>query len=315
MHVSPKGVYYSHMTMRRKKSSLNFAFYVSQMIENYKKIGRQRMAEKYKATLRSFLLYLDGREVSLEEFDDSLVVGYESWLKGRGLCRNTTSFYMRNLRAIYNHAVEKGLAVSSKPFRHVYTGVDKTCKRALPLSAIKKIKEIDLSDEPKLDYARDIFLFSFYTRGMSFIDMAYLRKKDLCGGILHYRRQKTSQQLSIKWEKPMQEILDKYDTESSPWLLPIVQKEGADVRTQYKSVYRSVNRWLKTLGKRLRLPIPLTTYVARHTWASAAHRKNIPIATISEALGHDSESTTQIYLSSIDNSLVDKANKLIIYSL
>lgn len=219
---------------------------------------------------------------------------------------------MRNLRAIYNRAIEKEIAVQRFPFWHVYTGIDKTVKRALPAKAIKEIKNLDLSLFPQLDYARDLFMFSFYTRGMSFIDMAFLKKKDLQGGILSYRRKKTSQQLFIKWEKPMQEIIDKYDTGESLYLLPIIKENSTDSRTQYRSSAHLVNDKLKKIGERLGLEIPLTSYVARHSWASIAKSKNIPVSTICEAMGHDSERTTRIYLATLDTSSVDNANSIVL---
>ena len=145
---------------------------------------------------------------------------YEAYLQKRGLTKNSTSFYMRILRTVYNRAVEKDLITNRNPFKHVYTGIDKTVKRAIPLGAIKRIKNLDLSMRPSLDFARDMFMFSFYTRGMSFIDMAYLKKRDLSNGILSYLRRKTRQQLFIRWEKCMQEIVEKYDTNyCSPYLL------------------------------------------------------------------------------------------------
>lgn len=162
-----------------------------------------------------------------------MMVAYEAYLKRNGVSPNTSSFYMRNLRAVYNRAVEKGLVEQKFPFKHVYTGVEKTAKRAIPLMAVRKIKELDLSSSPALDFARNMFLFSFYTRGMSFVDMAYLRKKDLNNGILSYRRRKTGQQLFIKWEKCMQEIADKYNTEYSTYLLPVISPEsGVEERKQ-----------------------------------------------------------------------------------
>ena len=160
----------------------------------------------------------------LEDIDSDLMMMYEAFLHNRGLTKNSTSFYMRILRAVYNRAVEKDLTINRNPFKYVYTGIDKTIKRAIPLKAIKQIKNLDLSLQPLLDFARDMFLFSFYTRGMSFIDMAYLKKKDLSNGILSYRRRKTGQQLFIRWEKCMQEIVEKYDTDYySPYLLPILK--------------------------------------------------------------------------------------------
>ena len=222
---------------------------------------------------------------------------------------------MRNLRAIYNRAVDKGLTVQRFPFRHVYTGIDKTVKRAVSLNVIRKIRELDLSLHPSMDYARDVFMFSFYTRGMSFVDIAFLKKKDLKNGILSYRRHKTDQQIFIKWEKPMQDLIDKYDTAGSPYMLPIIKNIGNDERRQYRTEAHRINRNLRKIGEQIGLVIPLTTYVARHGWASIAKSKNIPIATISEAMGHDSESTTRIYLASLDTASVDKANSLILKSL
>lgn len=142
--------------------------------------------------------------------------------------------------------------------------------------------------------------------------MAFLKKNDLRNGILNYRRKKTGQQLTIRWEKPMQEIIAKYDTGNSPYLLPIIKDDGTDPRTQYKNGAHAMNDRLKKIGERIGLEIPLTSYVARHSWASIARSKNISISTISEAMGHDSENTTRIYLTSLDTSSVDKANSIVL---
>lgn len=172
---------------------------------------------------------------------------------------------------------------------------------------------MDLSASPTLDFARDMFLFSFYTRGMSFVDIAYLRKKDLSKGILSYRRRKTGQQLFIRWEKCMQEIADKYVTKHSEFMFPIINlRVKTDMRKQYINMGNKVNKSLKIIGNILMQPRPLTMYVARHTWASVARSKNVPISIISEGMGHDSEKTTRIYLASLDNIAVDKANSLIL---
>ena len=292
-----------------------FVSFTLNLIKELNQIGKHRTAETYMTTLNSFIRFRKGKDVLLEEVDSSLMMKYESYLKSTGICPNTTSYYMRNLRAIYNRAVEKDLTVQRSPFKYVYTGIDKTVKRAIPLEEIRRLRELDLTKSPSLAYARDIFMFSFYTRGMSFIDMAFLRKKDLQNGILSYRRQKTGQQLFIKWEKPMQEIINRYDTQGSPYLLPIIRDLEADGRKQYKKTAHLVNLKLKRLGMQLGLSIPLTTYVARHAWASIAKSKNISLSVISEAMGHDSENTTRIYLTSLDASLVDKANSLILKSL
>ena len=290
-----------------------FISFACDIISRMTQIGKSPTAAKYTTAINSFKRFRDECDVPIDNMDSSLMLEYEQWLKETGVCKNTISFYMRNLRAIYNRAVEKEITVQRFPFRHVYTGIDKTVKRALSAKTIKEIKNLDLSLFPQLDYARDLFMFSFYTRGMSFIDMAFLKKKDLQGGILSYRRKKTSQQLFIKWEKPMQEIIDKYDTGESLYLLPIIKENGTDSRTQYKNSAHLVNDKLKKIGEQLGLENPLTSYVARHSWASIAKSKNIPVSTISEAMGHDSESTTRIYLASLDTlSSVDKANSIVL---
>lgn len=293
----------------------SFLLFTRNLIVQLKQIGKVRTAETYTCALNSFIRFQGETDLFWEAVDSNLMMEYEVYLKAEGVCPNTSSYYMRGLRAIYNRAVEKELTIQRYPFKHVYTGIDKTVKRAVPVKVIRQIRNLNLELNPMLDYARDIFMFSFYTRGMSFVDMAYLKKKDLHNGILSYRRQKTNQQLFIKWEKPMQEIIDKYDTTGTPYLLPIIKDVGKDERRQYKNASHLVNCKLKKIGMQLGLTIPLTTYVARHGWASIAKSKNIPIATISEAMGHDSENTTRIYLASLNTSVIDNANSLIIKSI
>ncbi len=288
--------------------------YTRRLIASLEVADKQRTAETYTTVLNSFRRFLGDRDVYLGDMDSGLMMEYEGFLKTAGVCQNTISFYMRNLRAIYNRAVEEELTAQRNPFKHVYTGIGKTAKRAVTLKVVRQVRDLKLTD-PLMDYARDMFLFSFYTRGMSFIDMAYLKKSDLKNGILSYRRQKTHQHLTVKWERPMQKIVDKYDTKGTPYLLPIIRRDEVDERRQYKSALHLINNKLKMIGDLLKLEMPLTTYVARHGWASVAKSKNISVSVISEAMGHDSESTTRIYLASLDASVVDKANSLILKSL
>ena len=295
--------------------SCTFLLYGKELLVELKKIGKVRTADTYRNALGSFERFLNDRaDIPLEDMDSNLMIAYESWLKGTGICPNTSSYYMRNLRAIYNRAVEQGFVTQQNPFKHVYTGIDKTKKRAVSLDVIREIRDLNLAKKSQT-FARDIFLFSFYTRGMSFVDMAFLKKKDLQNGILTYRRNKTGQQLFIKWEKPMQELIDKYDTSDTPYLLPIIRNSSVDEWHQYQNAAHRINRNLKQIGKQIGLSIPLTTYVARHAWASIAQSKNVSLSVISEALGHDSEQTTRIYLASLDTSVVDKANSLILKSI
>ena len=286
------------------------------VIEQLKRLNRIRTSETYSVTLASFMKFRDGQYILLCEIDSDAMMLYEAWLKANDNCPNTISFYMRILRAVYNRAVEKDLIEQKFPFKHVYTGIDKTVKRAVPLKTIKHIKELDLKMKPHLDYARDIFLFSFYTRGMSFVDIAYLKKSDLKNGILTYRRRKTGQLLTIKWEKCMGDIVAKYEGHSATqYLLPIITDLRTDERVQYRNALCRVNIALKGIARLVGLALPLSMYCARHAWASIAKSKNIPLAVISEGMGHDSEETTRIYLASLDTSVVDKANSLILKDL
>ena len=304
------------MKFNRQVDGQSLFPFMQSVINQLKRLNRIRTSETYVATFTSFMKFRNGQDILLCEMDSDTMMLYEAWLKANGNCPNTTSFYMRILRAVYNRAVEKELTEQKYPFKHVYTGIGKTVKRALPLKSIKRIKELDLTLKPHLDYARDMFLFSFYTRGMSFIDMAYLSKSDLKNGILTYRRRKTGQQLIIKWEKCMEEIVTKYeDRSATQYLLPIIISPFANERVQYRNALYRVNTALKEVARLVNISIPLTMYCARHGWASIAKSKNIPLSVISEGMGHDSEETTRIYLSSLDTSVVDRANSLILKDL
>jgi transposase len=151
-------------------------------------------------------------------------------------------------------------------------------------------------------------------RGMPFVDIAYLRKKDLKNKMLAYSRKKTNQYLTVEWEKAQQKILDRYahQMKNRSYLLPIIKNEDGTEYKQYQRMQININRALKKIGEMAELKMPLTTYVARHTWASVARDMNIPIAVISEGMGHNSIKTTQGYLNSIDISRINEANKRII---
>ena len=275
-------------------------------------MGRHRTSETYLSALRSLMHFCDNPSLRFSQLDAAFIGRYEAWLRGRHLCRNSTSFYMRILRRIYNLAVADGLAPVQSPFLHVYTGIDKTSKRAISAIELRRLKVFPLPPDSPLLYARDMFLLSFYLRGMSFIDMAFLRKSDLRNGYISYSRRKTGQLLSIRWEEPMQHIVNRYSPSFTSYLLPILQREDGTERRQYLNKQLYVNRKLKVLGRMAELSVPLTMYVARHSWASIAHNQNIPLSVISEGLGHDSENTTRIYLSSVESSQVDEANRRIL---
>lgn len=289
--------------------------FMESVIMNLKECGKIRTAETYTATLQSFSRFRRGRDLMLDEITPDLIQAYEAYLRARGAVPNTTSFYMRILRAVYNRAVESEAIEQRNPFRHVYTGTERTIKRAIPIAAISRIKNLELPRGSKMDFARDMFMLSFYLRGMSFVDMAFLRKKDRADNHVTYRRRKTGQRLDIAWTKEKQSIVEKYPPNPTQYLLPILTNPLSDERIAYRNRASCINRQLKTIARMTNLKIPLTLYCARHSWASAARTKGIPVSIISEGMGHDSEATTQIYLASLETSVIDRANALIIRSV
>ncbi len=309
--------------------SISFFNFTEEAIAQLRTLHQYRTAETYQAALNSFRQFRHGRDLKPDAIDMELVQAYEAYLKAKGLSSNTISFYNRILRAIYNRAVDKGLTPQRHPFKSAYTGIGKTVKRALPLQVIQCIKNLNLSDRPQLELARDLFLFSFYTRGMAFVDMAYLLKQNLKDGILTYRRQKTGQQLSIRWESCMQDIVSKHKT-TGKYLLPIIDAPqpvpsdnpssapndtDASNRNRYLNALYRTNRHLKTIAGMIDLKTPLTMYVSRHSWASIAHSRQIPLSVISAGLGHDSETTTKIYLDELNPAIIDENNAKILNDL
>ena len=271
-----------------------FFIFMENVIVRLSQLGHTGTANNYRAALGSFKRFRAHEDIPIGAIDHVIMEDYQAYLNAAGLAPNSTSFYMRILRAVYNRAVEQEPAIDRKPFRTVFTGTEKTRKRAISIGDIRRIKDLDLSRRPNLEFARDVFLFLFLCRGMSFIDAAFLRKSDIQNGVLTYRRHKTGQQLQVKI---------------------IRQIPGKDERKQYESALRRVNKSLKTIAEMAELPVTLTTYVTRHTWATIAKSKNVPVNVISDALGHDSVTTTQIYLASIDSSIIDNANELVVSEL
>lgn len=298
------------------RAPASFLECLGQNIKALNSLGQRRTAETYRSALNSFRTFLcdryDRADIHLSQINRGVMEDYQKWLHGRGLVPNTTSFYNRILRAVYNRAVEEGLTEQRHPFSHVYTGVEKTAKRAVSMSSIRRMKDLDLSQTPSLEYARDMFFLSFYLRGMSFIDMAFLKKNDLRHGVVSYRRRKTGQKLSVKWTDEMQAIIRRYPSDQGAYLLPLVGSESHDRISQYRRTSQNINHNLHTIGRMIGLTTPLTLYVARHSWASIAYAHGIPVETISRGLGHDSERTTRIYIAELSNASIDRANAMII---
>lgn len=316
---------------RNKKTSESLFQFMNLLIVLLLKNGQYRTSLHYKATLNSFKRYRDNRDIALSEIDADVMRSYEAYLHHTAeVCKNTSSFYLRILRATYNKAVAKGLTPQQHPFTNVYTGIAPTRKRAIPTEDVSQIKRLHSVKEltPKEEMARDTFLMSFYLRGISFIDLAHLRKSDLKDGFLHYTRRKTGQRLTIRWEDDMQELLEKYQvqTVTSPYLFPFLVDDGKTRQDKtvgkkqkevhlYHNAEARISYHLRKLGAKIGVKGKLTLYVARHSWATTARDNDISISVISEALGHHSETTTQIYLNSIKSSEVDDANAKILAAL
>lgn len=288
--------------------------FIHGMVAKKLRIGRLGTAKTYRDALASFSRFRNGEDIATDALDAELMNQYEAWLKAQGVKRNSSSCYLRTLRTLYRKAVEKGLATDKDIFRRVFTGFASTVKRALPLDTIRTIRRLSLPDGSDLAFSRDMFMLCIYLQGISFVDMAYLKKNDIKNGLLQYSRKKTGQSISIGWELVMQEIVDTYAhlTVGSPYLLPIITKQDGTERRQYERMEHKVNRLLKKIGALVGLQIPLTTYVGRHCWASTMRDMGVSLSIVSKGLGHESLRTTQIYLSSIDTEGVVKANRQLI---
>ena len=275
---------------------------------------RYGTAKTYRDSLASFSNFRNGEDITFEALDKDIICRYEAWIKDKGLKLNTSSCYLRTLKTLYLKAVDMGLTDEKDIFGNVFTGFATTTKRAVTIEDIRKIRKLILKDCSALAFARDMFMLSFYLQGMSFVDMAYLKKTDIRNGQLQYSRKKTGQTITISWESEMQEIVDRYShkAKDTPYLLPIIKKQDGMERKQYEKAEHNVNRNLKKVGEFAGLHIPLTTYVSRHSWASIMRDMGNDILVISRGLGHEDIKTTQVYLSAIDNSTVMKANKKLI---
>lgn len=295
----------------RQPECPTFFNFIRSMITKKTAAKRDGTAKTYRDSLASFSSFRNGKDITFDDLNEDIINQYEAWMKNKGLKRNSSSCHLRTFKTLYLKAVELGLTDDRDIFRHVFTGFATTTKRAISIDAIKAIRKLNLENNPALAFARDMFMLSLYLQGMAFVDIAYLKKSDIRNGQLQYSRKKTGQALTISWEKPMQEIVDAYShlTKDTPYLLPIITKQDGTERKQYEKAEHNVNRNLKKIGEMAGLHIPLTTYVARHSWASIMRDMGNDITVVGKGLGHSDIKTTQIYLSTIDNSTVMKANK------
>lgn len=303
---------------KKTKSNGSFLGYMAAQIAAQQSGGKLGTAQNYRRAMASFSSFLGGGDIAIKAIDEELVFEYADWLQRRGVVRNSSSFYMRILRSVYNKAVEQHLVEQKSPFRNAYTGVDKTRKRAVGEETVLRLQRLDLGSSRPLALARDLFVFSYCTRGMSFVDIAFLRKDDIRNGVICYVRRKTGQRLSVRIEPCIEIIIARYavQTAGSAYVFPILTTEEPEkAYEQYQIALSYHNRKLKRLRTLIGENLSLSSYTARHSWATAARKHNVPIAVISEGMGHTSEKTTQIYLASLENSVIDRANSQLLKTL
>lgn len=310
------GIEYSVNDVDRSSSrghNLYLIQYIHTQINNKLLERKEGTALAYRNTLMSLSKYLGGRDVKVSHVNPSFVRKYESFLIRNEVSVNTISFYMRNFKTLFNGLINEGNYSEENPFKVTRTTISKTVKRALGRKELIELMELtfDLKAESHLEFARDIFMFSYYTRGMSLVDIIYLKKSQIIDDVIVYSRKKSKQQIKIKVTDHIQELMNKYANESE-YVLPILDAHSPRLLyAQYRLALGRINHNLKTVGKYAKLSVSLTSYMARHSWATQAKEAGTPISVISEGLGHTSEKITQIYLKEFDSSVIDKVNELV----
>ena len=234
-------------------SSVSVLSFMRGQVDYLYRCNRLGTAKNYERALHSFSLFLGG-DIPFMAITEQLVEDYNASLLQHGIVRNSVSFYMRILRAVYNKAVRRHLAEPANPFQNVYTGVDKTRKRAIDERLVAQLYKLSLPRGSSLELSRDIFIFCYCMRGMAFVDAAYLKKTDIQDGFIRYVRRKTGQLLSVRIESDMRRIIGRYapETEGSCYVFPILKSEEAKAAyRQYQSAINVYNRRLKKLAELL----------------------------------------------------------------
>lgn len=299
---------------------LSFCRTTTARLRERNKIGN---AEVYKTMHNSIARYLGNsnlkditEDIPFSRVDAEWLEKYEVWYLGRKNSINGLSVNLRTLRALFNKAIKETPSLKEYyPFgRHGYTiEHQKTKKRAIRQEDLKAIIDfVPQTDRQKR--AKDYFLISFFLMGASFIDLAYLKVSDIKKGRIAYIRRKTKKDYDIKIVAPLQAIFDKYLSGKSKddYILPVIKSE--DMALQYRNVKEELqryNRTMKEVSQLCGLETHITSYVSRHSYATISKYLGVPTAVISEALGHESEQTTQIYLDSFETDVLDKHNEMI----
>lgn len=289
-----------------------------------KQVRKQRCAcrpstiRNYLTALRSFDSFRSGSDLDVRQVTSEVIQAYQQWLSSHRVSRNTSSAYLRSLRALYNKVYPHSLIRRANPFLGAFTGNAPTAKRALGADDVRRLSMLDISaTDATLRLVRDVFLFSIYAMGMPFVDVARLRYEQIADGYLVYERRKTGQTIRVKMDQRMLVIIRRYQRQAAPpdtdYVFPILASLDGSLQgtRRYASALGWYNRQLKRLTAMAHIRRPLSSYVARHTWASLAYRSHVALPVISEALGHTNIRTTQIYIKSLGGSAIFQANKRI----
>ena len=293
---------YIHKNVRQQFYLLR---YIDTQIDRKKTLKKEGTAAAYRSTRLSLAKFLNGSDIRMSAIDLRFIRQYEDFLYNSGVTGNTVSYYLRNLRTLYNQAVTDGY-----PFAKAQTRPAKTVKRALTRKDLQALANLGLEEMPELKFARDLYLFSFYAQGMAFVDIVLLKKSDIYNGVLTYSRHKSKQLIRIAVTPQMQELMDKYETEGE-YVFPIISEKSLSEYKQYRLSLGRINRYLKKIAVMIDIAVPLTTYTARHTWATLARDYGAPVSVIIAGLGHTSEEMTRIYLKEFDVSQLDKVNSMV----
>lgn len=289
--------------------------YCSDVVNDLKKSNRIGNARVYKTLYNSLSTYLDSKDQVLKDINHRWLISYETWYLSKGNSLNGLSVHMRTLRALINRAIKnKLLSKENYAFENYTIKSEKTQKRAIANEDLLKIKAYNPTTKQK-KRAKDYFLMSFYLMGASFIDLAFLKMENIVNGRVNYRRKKTGQLHSIKISPALQTILDKYIRGKSDddFVLNVINSDVAAIQhLQARDELKRYNKRLKEIGLECGIKQTLTSYVARHSFATIAKFKDVPIPVISQALGHEDTKTTQIYLAQFGDDMMDKFNEMII---
>lgn len=286
------------------------------VIEENVKASRIGNAAFIRDSINVIKKYRNGKDITFEQINFSFLKNFETYYREKGNSVNSLGVRMRAIRLLYNRAINERIIDSNKyPFKNYKIKYERTKKRSLKKSEIDSIIALDVSKNQDMKEAKDYFLFSFYLMGISFADMAQLKVSNIHDDRIFYKRGKTKKEYSIKVTEQLRTLLEPYIKGKSKdeFILPVIKRNDDPIlmRKDIRNATKLYNKKLKKLAELCGIEDNLTSYYSRHSWATIAKRMGISTEIISEGLGHESLKTTQIYLDSFGDKVLDNANELI----